>query len=67
MDRLLGASQPTILCGRRNLLLDGYRRLLADVVEILARPDRPARSRPPGANPKPPMNTHPPQTHSTSS
>ena len=36
MSRLLGSKNPAELCGRRNVLVDGHRRLLADVVEILA-------------------------------
>ena len=36
MSRLLGAANPTTLYGRRNVIVDGHRRLLADVVEIVA-------------------------------
>jgi len=36
MSQLLGARNPAVLYGRRNVVVDGHRRLLADVVEILA-------------------------------
>jgi hypothetical protein len=36
MSQLLGARNPAVLYGRRNVVVDGRRRLLADVVEILA-------------------------------
>jgi len=36
MVRVLGLRQPGILYGRRNLLLDGSRHLLAEVLEVLA-------------------------------
>jgi hypothetical protein len=36
MVRVLRLSQPGSLYGRRNVLLDGSRRLLADVLEVLA-------------------------------
>jgi hypothetical protein len=36
MQRLLGIPEACRLYGRRNLLLDGSRRLLAEVIEILA-------------------------------
>jgi hypothetical protein len=36
MRRLLDVDQPRPLYGRRNVLLDGRRRLLAEVIEILA-------------------------------
>jgi chorismate-pyruvate lyase len=35
LRRILEFSRPTMLYGRRNLLLDGRRKLLADVIEIL--------------------------------
>jgi chorismate-pyruvate lyase len=35
LERLFGFSGPRWLCGRRNLLQDGERRLLAQVIEIL--------------------------------
>ena len=60
----LGLRRPGFLYGRRNVLLDGSRRLLAEVIEVLApvatgmpptarKPDRPANS----ANHR--MNTRP--------
>jgi chorismate-pyruvate lyase len=36
LSHVLFLSQPAILYGRRNVLLDGSRRLLAEVIEILA-------------------------------
>jgi len=36
MSRLLGSQDPAVLYGRRSVLVDGHRRLLADVVEIVA-------------------------------
>ena len=36
MERVLRLPQPRILYGRRNLLLDGNRHLLAEVIEVLA-------------------------------
>jgi len=36
MSRLLGSKNSAVLYGRRNVVVDGHRRLLADVVEILA-------------------------------
>ena len=39
LSRLLGLRQPATLYGRRNVLVDGSRRLLAEVIEIL--PPRP--------------------------
>ncbi len=36
MERVLGLQQPGDLYGRRNLLLDGSRHLLAEVIEVLA-------------------------------
>lgn len=36
MQEALGLSEPCVLHGRRNVLLDGNRRLLAEVIEILA-------------------------------
>jgi chorismate-pyruvate lyase len=36
MTRVLRLRQPGVLYGRRNILLDGSRRLLADVLEVLA-------------------------------
>jgi chorismate-pyruvate lyase len=36
MGRLLDFDKPQLLYGRRNVLLDGQRRLLAEVIEILA-------------------------------
>jgi hypothetical protein len=45
MESLLGLATPGTLYGRRNVLLDGTRRLLAEVLEILP-PPRPALVRP---------------------
>ncbi len=36
MSRLLDLADPGVLYGRRNVLVDGQRRLLAEVIEILA-------------------------------
>lgn len=36
LGRLLGSQSGEVLYGRRNVLVDGHRRLLADVVEIVA-------------------------------
>jgi chorismate-pyruvate lyase len=36
MDRVLGLAQSQVLYGRRNLLVDGKRHLLAEVIEVLA-------------------------------
>jgi chorismate-pyruvate lyase len=36
LGRVLGQQQPRVLYGRRNLLLDGSRHLLAEVIEVLA-------------------------------
>jgi len=36
MERVLCLQQPLVLYGRRNLLLDGNRHLLAEVIEVLA-------------------------------
>jgi chorismate-pyruvate lyase len=36
MGELLALAQPRVLFGRRNVLVDGHRRLLAEVIEILA-------------------------------
>jgi chorismate-pyruvate lyase len=36
MSRLLDAREAAVLYGRRNVLVDGHRRLLADVIEIVA-------------------------------
>jgi chorismate-pyruvate lyase len=44
MHTLLGLNQASELYGRRNVLLDGTRRLLAEVIEILAPPPRGALS-----------------------
>ena len=38
LSHVLFLAQPTTLYGRRNVLLDGSRRLLAEVIEILAPP-----------------------------
>jgi chorismate-pyruvate lyase len=35
LGKLLGLAQPAALYGRRNVLVDGNRRLLAEVIEIL--------------------------------
>jgi len=35
LSKLLGLVQPAVLYGRRNVLVDGSRRLLAEVIEIL--------------------------------
>jgi hypothetical protein len=37
---VLGLSEPSDLYGRRNVLLEGSRRLLAEVIEILAPVDQ---------------------------
>ena len=36
LGHVLYLSEPAVLYGRRNVLLDGSRRLLAEVIEILA-------------------------------
>ena len=36
LSKLLGLAAPALLYGRRNVLVDGSRRLLAEVIEILA-------------------------------